>query len=52
MVTAEREREAIGLAREKKTKRPFVLAAIMLAMFMAAVEATIVSTAMPAIAAD
>lgn len=52
MVTAEREREAIGLAREKRTKRPFVLAAIMLAMFMAAVEATIVSTAMPAIAAD
>ncbi|MGD6833119.1 MDR family MFS transporter [Sutcliffiella halmapala] len=52
MVTAEREREAIGFAQEKKTKRPFVLAAIMLAMFMAAVEATIVSTAMPAIAAD
>ncbi|MGM0837475.1 MAG: MDR family MFS transporter [Bacillota bacterium] len=52
MVTAEREREAIGQGREKKTKRPFVLAAIMLAMFMAAVEATIVSTAMPAIAAD
>jgi EmrB/QacA subfamily drug resistance transporter len=36
----------------KKTKRPFVLAAVMLAMFMAAIEATIVSTAMPAIAAD
>lgn len=52
MVTVEREREAIGLAREKRMKRPFVLAAIMLAMFMAAVEATIVSTAMPAIAAD
>jgi EmrB/QacA subfamily drug resistance transporter len=37
---------------DKKTKRPFVLAAVMLAMFMAAIEATIVSTAMPAIAAD
>ena len=52
MVTAEREKEATGQARVNKTKRPFVLAAIMLAMFMAAVEATIVSTAMPAIAAD
>ncbi|MCA1319040.1 MFS transporter [Bacillus tianshenii] len=52
MVTAEREREAIGQAQGKRTRRPFVLAAIMLAMFMAAVEATIVSTAMPAIAAD
>lgn len=36
----------------KKTNRPFVLAAIMLAMFMGAIEATIVSTAMPAIVAD
>lgn len=36
----------------KKTNRPFVLAAVMLAMFMSAIEATIVSTAMPAIAAD
>ncbi|AST94300.1 MULTISPECIES: MDR family MFS transporter [Sutcliffiella] len=39
-------------SEKKKTHRPFVLAAVMLAMFMAAVEATIVSTAMPAIAAD
>jgi EmrB/QacA subfamily drug resistance transporter len=38
--------------KPKKTNRPFVLAAVMLAMFMAAIEATIVSTAMPAIAAD
>jgi EmrB/QacA subfamily drug resistance transporter len=38
--------------KQKKTNRPFVLAAVMLAMFMAAIEATIVSTAMPAIAAD
>ncbi|MFD1735624.1 MDR family MFS transporter [Bacillus salitolerans] len=36
----------------KQTKRPFVLAAVMLAMFMAAIEATIVSTAMPAIVGD
>ncbi|MDG5786488.1 MDR family MFS transporter [Evansella sp. AB-P1] len=36
----------------KQTKRPFVLAAVMLGMFMAAVEATIVATAMPTIVAD
>lgn len=36
----------------KKTKRPFVLAAIILAMFMSAIEVTIVSTAMPAIVSD
>ncbi|EDL65054.1 MDR family MFS transporter [Bacillus sp. SG-1] len=36
----------------KRTKRPFVLAAVMLAMFMGAIEATIVSTAMPAIVGD
>lgn len=35
-----------------KTKRPLILIAVMLAMFVAAVEATIVSTAMPSIAAD
>ncbi|MFZ3589452.1 MDR family MFS transporter [Bacillus sp. DJP31] len=39
-------------AKQKQTHRPFVLAAVMLAMFMAAIEATIVSTAMPAIASD
>jgi len=38
--------------QRKQTKRPFVLAAVMLAMFMAAVEATIVSTAMPSIVSD
>ncbi|KIL50295.1 MFS transporter [Jeotgalibacillus alimentarius] len=32
--------------------RPFILAAVMLAMFVGAIEATIVSTAMPAITAD
>lgn len=36
----------------KQTNRPLVLASVMLAMFMGAVEATIVSTAMPAIVAD
>ncbi|GAE32225.1 MDR family MFS transporter [Halalkalibacter hemicellulosilyticus] len=35
-----------------ETKRPLVLVAVMLAMFMAAVEATIIATAMPRIVAD
>src|SRR5438094_9603284 len=34
------------------TRRPLVLAAVMAAMFMIAIEATIVSTAMPQIAAQ
>ena len=34
------------------TNRPLVLASVMLAMFVGAVEATIVATAMPSIAAD
>ncbi|MGD7024777.1 MDR family MFS transporter [Rossellomorea vietnamensis] len=42
---------SIGQA-PKRTKKPFVLAAVMLAMFMGAIEATIVSTAMPAIVGD
>ncbi|ALC91158.1 MFS transporter [Bacillus sp. FJAT-18017] len=41
-----------GLHNGKKTNRPLVLASVMLAMFMSAVEATIVSTAMPAIVGD
>ncbi|MBY0120880.1 MDR family MFS transporter [Bacillus sp. S/N-304-OC-R1] len=42
-----------SLIHEKKqTKRPLVLASVMLAMFMGAIEATIVSTAMPAIVGD
>ncbi|WP_035425918.1 MDR family MFS transporter [Halalkalibacterium ligniniphilum] len=41
-----------SIASPKTTKRPIVLAAIILAMFMAAVEATIVATAMPGIVAD
>ncbi|WP_404466607.1 MDR family MFS transporter [Planococcus rifietoensis] len=36
----------------EQTKRPLILIAVMLAMFVSAVEATIVSTAMPSIAAD
>lgn len=42
------------ISRPKKgqTNRPLVLASVMLAMFMGAIEATIVSTAMPAIVAD
>jgi EmrB/QacA subfamily drug resistance transporter len=36
----------------KQTKRPLVLASVMLAMFMGAIEATIVSTAMPAIVGE
>ncbi len=35
-----------------KTNRPIVLAAIMMAMFMGAIEGTIVSTAMPAIVGE
>ena len=40
------------LSKEKKTNRPLVLASVILAMFMAAVEATIVSTAMPSIVGE
>ncbi|TDL35205.1 MFS transporter [Jeotgalibacillus sp. S-D1] len=36
----------------KNKYRPYILASVMLAMFVGAIEATIVSTAMPAIAAD
>jgi len=39
-------------AKEQKTNRSYVLATVMLAMFMAAIEATIVATAMPAIVAE
>lgn len=37
---------------KRVTKRPLVLATVMLATFMGAIEATIVSTAMPAIVGD
>ncbi|QCJ41893.1 MFS transporter [Bacillus sp. S3] len=42
----------VGKSAVNRTKKPLVLAAVMLAMFMGAIEATIVSTAMPAIVAD
>ncbi|WP_085507910.1 MDR family MFS transporter [Thalassobacillus devorans] len=41
-----------SVVHKKTIKRPLVLASIMLAMFLAAIEATIVSTAMPSIVAD
>lgn len=37
---------------QKRTNRPLVLISVMLAMFVGAVEATIVTTAMPSIASD
>ncbi|MFC5588604.1 MDR family MFS transporter [Sporosarcina soli] len=40
------------MGNEKVTNRPLVLASVMLAMFVSAVEATIVTTAMPTIASD
>ncbi|SFL56991.1 hypothetical protein SAMN03159341_107177 [Paenibacillus sp. 1_12] len=36
----------------KKTVRPLVLAAIVISMFMAAIEMTIISTAMPSIVGE
>lgn len=38
--------------KKKKLKRPLILASVMLGMFLAAIEATIVATAMPTIIAD
>ncbi|MGF3102368.1 MDR family MFS transporter [Rossellomorea sp. DUT-2] len=43
---------SLELGSIKRTKKPLVLIAVMLAMFMGAIEATIVSTAMPAIVGD
>ncbi|MEJ8778562.1 MDR family MFS transporter [Pseudogracilibacillus sp. ICA-222130] len=37
---------------DDQLKRPFILAAVMLGMFLSAIEATIVATAMPSIVAD
>lgn len=42
----------MGMGTKKITNRPLVLASVMLAMFVGAVEATIVTTAMPSIASD
>ncbi|BCB03171.1 MDR family MFS transporter [Bacillus sp. KH172YL63] len=44
--------ESTGKNIPKITKKPLVLISVMLAMFMGAIEATIVSTAMPAIVGD
>lgn len=49
-VPLEKEQQKSGA--QKQTNRPLVLVSVMLAMFMGAVEATIVSTAMPAIVGD
>ena len=46
------ERSNYIVNKIKVTNRPLVLISVMLAMFVGAVEATIVTTAMPAIAAD
>lgn len=46
------EKPAARSSQKRQTNKPLVLAAVMLAMFMGAIEATIVSTAMPAIVAD
>ncbi len=40
------------MKEDKKTNRPVVLATIMMAMFIGAIEATIVATAMPSIVGD
>ncbi|HSU14727.1 MDR family MFS transporter [Longimicrobium sp.] len=40
------------MTEERTTHRPLVLAALVLAMFMSAIEGTIVATAMPSIAAE
>lgn len=42
----------IGMQKTSKTRRPLVLASVMLAIFMIAIETTIVSTAMPQIASQ
>lgn len=39
-------------AHEKKTRRPLVLISLIISMFMAAIEGTIVATAMPSIVGD
>lgn len=39
-------------SKQGHLKRPFILASVMLGMFLAAIEATIVATAMPSIVSD
>ncbi|MBM7570852.1 MDR family MFS transporter [Aquibacillus albus] len=45
-------REGLQLNSGKQTRRPIVLAALVISMFMAAIEGTIVATAMPDIVGD
>src|SRR5690625_575523 len=42
----------MGSTTSQQLNRPFILASVMLGMFLAAIEATIVATAMPSIVAD
>src|SRR5690625_4291634 len=42
----------MGENKQYKLKRPLILASVMLGMFLAAIEATIVATAMPTIISD
>lgn len=42
----------VQMNQQKPLKRPLILASVMLAMFMNAIEGTIVATAMPAIVSD
>lgn len=44
--------EIVHVNKRKQTKRPFVLLSVMIGMFLSAIEATIVATAMPNIVAD
>ncbi len=46
------DQSKIEILEKRSLKRPYILAAVMLAMFLNAIEATIVSTAMPAIVND
>lgn len=47
----ERDEEVLSQPARAQTRRPLVLTALVLAMFLAAIEGTIVATAMPSIAA-
>src|SRR5690625_219112 len=44
--------DTVQRAKDKQTRRPLVLASVMIGMFLSAIEATIVATAMPNIVAD
>lgn len=46
------EMRCLKLGTHKENYRPFILVSVMLAMFVSAVEATIVTTAMPVISSD